>query len=329
MKLRIFILFLFLLSSCAGLAPDQKKAKKKKDPTVELIKKNKELDQKNQELANKLDSLEKKRKEEATEQQRRLESMDKTISLMEQNLAQMQQPPSNQNQAPVQRPVTPIDPPPERSVFSPDPPAVAVAQPLARQQAPTPLIRDINEPIALPQNTPQQGLLQNPQGQAKRVKMVSPNQANIPDEPVRQNRALPPDSPFSLRKEIKEKSFSDPALGRPISPIILGHTPGAKRSYNDAFKAYSKREYDQAIELFTFFLSRFPNDLDADNAQFWIGQAYFELKAYEAADEAFRKVLVNYKHGATAEGHKTPDAIFMLGKIYKSKLRPKRARYYF
>ncbi|MDX2469495.1 MAG: tetratricopeptide repeat protein [SAR324 cluster bacterium] len=330
MKLRIFLLFLFFLSSCQMAQPGPNQ-KKKKDPTKELIKKNQELDKKNQELAQKLENLESKSKQDASAQQRRLASMDKTISLMEQNLAQMNQNPAAKKpalQPPAKATTNPKPKAKPTPKFGPQPsPDSSFSMP---KRASTPLIRSINEPILPPPNPSaqaQKGLLQNPEGSAKRVVMVPPSE----DEPTqRASKKLPPDTPFSVpRAEVAESSYMDPNLDSPHSPIVLQHTPGAKLSYNEAFRAFSKQEYAHSVELNDFFLSRFPNDHDADNAQFWIGQAHFEEKSLNEAETAFRKVLVNYKHGPTAAGHKTPDAIFMLGKIYKAKLRPKRAKYYF
>ncbi len=323
--------------------PGPDSQKKKKDPTKELVKKNQELDKKNQELAKKLADLENQSKQDASAQQKRLASMDKTISLMEQNLAQMKQPPRAQAQ--IQKPIpqklvqpkNETRPKNDPKLGSNNRPLNSAAQirptaplPEAPRRASSPLIRSINEPILPPPNPAaraQRGLLQNPQGSAKRVVMVPPSKA----EPrKRTTKKLPSDTPFSVaRSEVAEQSYMDPDLDAPHSPIILQHTPGAKLSYNEAFRAFSKQDYRDSIELNNFFLSRFPNDHDADNAQFWIGQAHFNKKSYNEAETAFRKVLINYKHGPTAAGFKTPDAIFMLGKIYKAKLRPNRAKYYF
>ncbi|MDH5559290.1 MAG: tol-pal system protein YbgF [Deltaproteobacteria bacterium] len=126
-----------------------------------------------------------------------------------------------------------------------------------------------------------------------------------------------------------KESWDDPDLNPPIAPIQLDIDPGAKSMYNKAFKILSQKDYQNAVKAFQEFLDRHPNDQDADNSQFWIGQAYFAEGNYGPAEKAFRKVLTDYKHGPTNKGFKTPDAILMLGKIYLNKNKTIRSRYYF
>lgn len=123
--------------------------------------------------------------------------------------------------------------------------------------------------------------------------------------------------------------WEDPDLNSPVSPITLKVIPGAKKQYQHAFKIYSNREFAKAIELFEAFIKRFPDDLDADNSQFWIGKAYFQIGDDYKAEQAFRRVIRNYRHNETRQGFKTPDAILMLGRIYSKRDKPIKARYYY
>jgi tol-pal system protein YbgF len=124
-------------------------------------------------------------------------------------------------------------------------------------------------------------------------------------------------------------AWQDPDLVPPASPIQLKIIPGAKKNYQEAFKSYSNREYKESIKLFGEFIKQYPNDLDADNSQYWIGAAYYVLEDYTNAETAFRKVLKNYPHKETKQGFKTPDAILMLGRIYSNRDQPIKSRYYF
>ena len=126
-----------------------------------------------------------------------------------------------------------------------------------------------------------------------------------------------------------ETAWEDEDLQAPKSPIFLEVYPGAKNHYNNAFKSYTLRDYTKAIELFEEFLVRYPNDQYADNAQFWIGKAHFNLKDYQQSEHAFRKVLRNYEHGKTREGFKTPDSVLMLGRLSLIRGKPIKARKYF
>ncbi len=126
-----------------------------------------------------------------------------------------------------------------------------------------------------------------------------------------------------------DESWTDPDLNQPVSPIKLKIIPGAKKKYEMAFKAFSNREFNKAIKLFSDFLKRYPNDRDADNCQYWLGESHFQLENYIQAEKAFRKVLRNYEHKETKLGYKTPDAMLMLGRIYVHKSMPIKGRFYF
>ena len=145
--------------------------------------------------------------------------------------------------------------------------------------------------------------------------------------PVRKKLAIG-GSKSDLKVEDNE-IWEDPDLEPPVSPIKLTVFTAAKKAYNEAFKAYTRKDYDGAADQFDSFLARFPNDLDADNAQFWRGMAFFDMDRFDEAEEEFRKVLKNYEHGDTQDGYKTPDAVLMLAKIYALRKKPIRARYYY
>ena len=105
--------------------------------------------------------------------------------------------------------------------------------------------------------------------------------------------------------------------------------PGVKRLYNQGMTAIIQQDYSEAIQHFQNFVRQFPDDSDSDNAYYWIGHAYYKLGQYRKADGAFREVLRKYEHRPTTQGYKTPDTIFMLGKLAQEQEEDKRAIYYF
>ena len=129
--------------------------------------------------------------------------------------------------------------------------------------------------------------------------------------------------------ERNENNFSDPDLDPPDDPFILIRHPGVKKIYNQGMTAIINKNHEQAIQVFENFSERFPNDLDSDNAIYWIGRSQLKLKQLEKAEAAFRKVLTLYEHRPTSQGYKTPDSIYMLGKINQQKNLNQRASYYF
>ncbi|MGK5095354.1 tetratricopeptide repeat protein [Deltaproteobacteria bacterium TL4] len=123
--------------------------------------------------------------------------------------------------------------------------------------------------------------------------------------------------------------FQDADLEEPQAPLTLKMHPGVKRLYNQGMSALIEKRYESAIQLFNNFTEQFPDDFDSDNATYWIGHSYFKLKRLLEAENAFRKILRLYEHRSTSQGYKTPEAIYMLGKIAAQQQEFEKARYYF
>jgi len=134
----------------------------------------------------------------------------------------------------------------------------------------------------------------------------------------------------SVKKaEKSQKDYFDPDLNIPEAPFILIRHPGVKKIYNQGMTAVIQKNHEQAILIFKNFTKRFPDNLDSDNAYYWIGRSHMELNDLKKAEMAFRKVLRNYEHRPTSQGYKTPDVIYMLGKLYEKQNLDQRAVYYF
>ena len=101
------------------------------------------------------------------------------------------------------------------------------------------------------------------------------------------------------------------------------------RIYNQGMTAVIQKNHEQAILIFENFTKRFPDNLDSDNAFYWIGRSHLELNDLKKAETAFRNVLKYYEHRPTSQGYKTPDVIYMLGKLQEKKNLDQRAAYYF
>ena len=125
------------------------------------------------------------------------------------------------------------------------------------------------------------------------------------------------------------ETFEDPDLNGPVEPLALQRRPGIKKLYNQGMSAFIQGDYPAAVDVFEGFVEEFEDDVDSDNAYYWIGYSQFKLGKWDAAESAFRKVLQNYEHRPTSQGFKTPDAIYMLGKLAETRKQPERAAYYF
>ncbi|HWQ38326.1 MAG TPA: tol-pal system protein YbgF [Burkholderiales bacterium] len=83
---------------------------------------------------------------------------------------------------------------------------------------------------------------------------------------------------------------------------------GAQRAYETALSSYRTGDYQGAINGFVGFLQQYPQHPLAANAQYWIGDAYFQLRDYKAALEAQRRLIAAYP-----DSPKVPDAMLNMG----------------
>jgi tol-pal system protein YbgF len=86
-------------------------------------------------------------------------------------------------------------------------------------------------------------------------------------------------------------------------------SPGdAQSAYNAAFEKLKAGGYAEAIAAFKSFMTRYPSSELLDNAQYWIGEAYYVTRDYEHAAQAFRTVGERWP-----KSRKAPDALLKLG----------------
>lgn len=78
--------------------------------------------------------------------------------------------------------------------------------------------------------------------------------------------------------------------------------------YQAAFGLLKDGQYDKAIQAFQQFLFNYPTSSLADNAQYWMGEAYYVNRSYPEAQSAFQKVIDKYP-----QSRKVPDALLKIG----------------
>lgn len=121
-------------------------------------------------------------------------------------------------------------------------------------------------------------------------------------------RAPAPKAPAKARPAAASKA---PAGSGPVS---------MQEAYNLAYRAIRQRKSEEAILLFRNFLRRFPKSRLAANAQYWLGESYYDLKEYPASLEEFQKVLLRYPRS-----RKVPDALFKRALTYNRMKNPRSA----
>lgn len=79
-------------------------------------------------------------------------------------------------------------------------------------------------------------------------------------------------------------------------------------AYEAAFDTLKGGNYAAAVQQFMDFLQKYPHSELADNAQYWLGEAYYVQRDYANAAAAFKAVGQVYP-----QSRKAPDALLKLG----------------
>jgi tol-pal system protein YbgF len=97
------------------------------------------------------------------------------------------------------------------------------------------------------------------------------------------------------------------AGGAPTAPAA-GAGGTDQGYYKTAFDLLKAGQYDKAITAFQQFLAAFPDSALADNAQYWLGEAYYVNKDFESALKSFRTVVERWPNS-----RKLADALLKIG----------------
>lgn len=134
---------------------------------------------------------------------------------------------------------------------------------------------------------------------------------------------------------------TDPAVGAPGTTLPPGAAPGfpvptlpaaapapaspnalsPSRLYEMAWADYTAGNYDLAVEGFASYVRSFPKSESADNAQYYIGESYFQRGKIPEAVDAFARVVSTYPRSDVAG-----QARYKRGLCYERMNQPDRAR---
>jgi len=113
-------------------------------------------------------------------------------------------------------------------------------------------------------------------------------------------RTPPPPPPGATPGTTPDGTQSQAAAASPAGPPA-GVT--AEATYTNAVRDYTGGKYDLAQQEFSDYLKYFPNTQFDANAQYYLGQIYYQKKDYLNAVQAFDAVLEQY-----ADNNRTPDS---------------------
>ncbi|HAZ61748.1 MAG TPA: tol-pal system protein YbgF [Gammaproteobacteria bacterium] len=107
----------------------------------------------------------------------------------------------------------------------------------------------------------------------------------------------------------------------PVAPPVAAVAPDAASpdeaaAYREAFSLLKAGEYDQAIAGFEAYLASFPTGPNADNAQYWLGEAHHVNRRFEPAIAHYRQLVANFPQSAklTHARLKIGDCLYELGR---------------
>jgi tol-pal system protein YbgF len=123
------------------------------------------------------------------------------------------------------------------------------------------------------------------------VSQIAPDQGTSPD------LSVPTESTAS----------QVPAQSAPVSPGDPGNRQAA---YQKAFNTLKEGKYPEAVKEFKSFIAAYPTGEYADNAHYWLAEAYYVSRDFNASRDVFRKVIKDFPQSS-----KVPDALLKIGFI--------------
>ena len=116
--------------------------------------------------------------------------------------------------------------------------------------------------------------------------------------------AVPPDQPAqagpgqqeTVAAVTPEQDLSmplEPGQAGPVAPAVV-EPELIRAEYQNAFNLLKQSLYERSVSAFREFLARHPGSEYADNAQFWLGEAYFVNGLFEQALQEYSTLLQNY-----------------------------------
>jgi tol-pal system protein YbgF len=150
--------------------------------------------------------------------------------------------------------------------------------------------------------------------------------ATLDDEPApppRPVRGNPP--PINDRIEVRRSppvaARSARTRARAERDLPTERSSDAANDYRDAVALVKGGDHDKAVTALRAFTQKYPRHDFADNAQYWLGEAFYAAKQYPQALVEFRAVIETYPRG-----NKVPDALLKVGYCYQALGQADKAR---
>ena len=119
-------------------------------------------------------------------------------------------------------------------------------------------------------------------------------------------------SPATAAASTAASGSEQVALTTPPAPDASAIDPVAEETaYQQAFNLLRAKRYDQAQVAFQDFLRKYQGGSFADNAQYWLGEAYYVTGQFDPALKEFQALVQRYP-----DSQKLTHAMLKIGYIY-------------
>lgn len=160
--------------------------------------------------------------------------------------------------------------------------------------------------LAGPQALPPQPSMPTLDGAAQTASSVAADQGT--DPVFDPETALPSDSETDSAMSESPTATADPLASEPAEAVV----PDTEQTaYQHAFELLKQGRYEQAGTAFSAFLSDYPAAVEADNAQYWLGESHYVRRRFDQATQAFQTLLDRYPASP-----KRADAALKIGFIH-------------
>ncbi len=94
----------------------------------------------------------------------------------------------------------------------------------------------------------------------------------------------------------------------PAARLAPATPTSALALYKTALEQLRQHNHDESVTQFRLFIRQFPDHDYGDNAQYWLGECFYDRKDYPAAAREFELVVSKFP-----SGNKVPDALLKAG----------------
>jgi len=108
-----------------------------------------------------------------------------------------------------------------------------------------------------------------------------------------------------MEGKIKQTESEKPGPAKEVPSEGKGASAGMGNMYKVAYETFQKGDAEGARKKFEAFLKQYPNTELSGQAQFWIGETYYQKRDFEKAILEYEKAITKYP-----EGSKVPAALF-------------------